>query len=81
VILLDTNVLSEALKPVPSAAVLRWLAAQSPSDVFTTAVTLAEVMYGIEALPPGKRWAQLLAGVEKMFVEQFEGRIPPFDDN
>lgn len=80
-ILLDTNVLSEALKPVPSAAVLRWLAAQSPSDVFTTAVTLAEVMYGIEALPPGKRRAQLLAAVEKMFAEQFEGRILPFDED
>lgn len=79
-IILDTNVLSEALKPQPSGIVLRWLDAQPSPAVFTTTITLAEVLYGIEAVPPGRRRTQLLAAVEKMFAEQFEGRILPFDE-
>lgn len=78
-ILLDTNVLSEALKPLPSAGVLDWLAAQEPLSVFTTTITQAEVLYGVEALPPGKRRARLLTAVEKMFAVEFEGRILSFD--
>ena len=77
---LDTNVLSEALKPAPSGQVLRWLAAQTPSAVFTTTITMAEVLYGVEAMPAGKRRTRLLAAVENMFAEQFEGRILPFDE-
>lgn len=80
-IVLDTNVLSEALKPLPSPIVLHWLAAQEPSAVFTTTITQAEVLYGIETLPPGKRRMRLLAAVEKMFAEEFEGRILPFDED
>jgi len=74
-------VLSEALKPAPSPIVLDWFAAQSPSSVFTTAITQAEILYGIETLPPGKRRVRLLAAVEKMFAEEFEGRILPFDED
>jgi toxin FitB len=81
VIVLDTNVLSEALKPAPSAIVLRWLAAQEPSTVFTTTITQAELLYGVEALPPGKRRTQLRAAIEKMLAQEFEGRILPFDGN
>jgi predicted nucleic acid-binding protein len=81
VIVLDTNVLSEALKPAPSPIVLDWFAAQSPSSVFTTAITQAEILYGIETLPPGKRRVRLLAAVEKMFAAEFEGRILPFDED
>jgi hypothetical protein len=81
VIVLDTNVLSEALKPLPSLTVLHWLGAQEPSSVFTTTITQAEVLYGIETLPPGKRRMRLLAAVEKMFAGEFEGRILPFDED
>jgi toxin FitB len=81
VIVLDTNVLSEALKPIPSPIVLDWLAVQEPSSVFTTTITQAEVLYGIELLPPGKRRMRLQAAVEKVLVEEFEGRILPFDEN
>jgi hypothetical protein len=81
VIVLDTNVLSEALKPLPSSIVLRWLAAQQPLSVFTTTITEAEVLYGVEALPAGKRRMRLLAAVEKMFAEEFAGRILPFDED
>jgi predicted nucleic acid-binding protein len=80
VMVLDTNVLSEALKPMPSDEVLGWLAAQPPSSIFTTTITMAEVLYGVEALPQGKRRTRLLAAVEKMFAEQFEGRMLPFDE-
>ena len=57
-----------------------WLAAQAASEVFTTTITLAEIFYGIETLPAGKRRMRLLAAVEKMFAEQFGGRILPFDE-
>lgn len=79
-IILDTNVISESIKPLPSETVLSWLAAQLPSAVFTTAITLAEVMNGVEALPHGKRRAGLAAGVEKIFAQEFTGRILPFDE-
>jgi hypothetical protein len=79
-IALDTNVLSEALRPSPSDGVLRWLAAQEPLEVFITAITQAEVLYGVEVLPAGKRRARLYSAVEKLFSDEFEGRILPFDE-
>ena len=80
-IILDTNVLSEALKPAPSGIVLRWLAGQPRSGVFTTTITLAEILYGVAALPPGKRRRRLLVAVEKIFAQEFEGRILSFDED
>lgn len=79
-IVLDTNVLSETLKPAPSDTVLRWLAAQEPLAVFTTTITQAEVLYGIEMLPAGKRRVRLAAAIERLFAEEFRGRILPFDE-
>jgi len=76
---LDTNVLSEALKPSPGEVVLRWLAEQNRHAVFTTAITQAEILYGVEMLPPGKRRSRLHAAVERMFTDEFPGRILPFD--
>jgi Predicted nucleic acid-binding protein, contains PIN domain len=80
-IVLDTNVLSEALRPLPSPTVLGWLAAQQPLSVFTTTITEAEILYGAETLPPGKRRLRLLAAVERIFAEEFAGRILPFDED
>ena len=80
-IVLDTNILSEALKPAPADTVLRWLAAQTPAAVFTTTITLAEILYGLEVLPVGKRRLRLLTAVEKMFAEQFDGHILSFDED
>lgn len=80
-IILDTNVLSEALRPSPSGQVLRWLAAQEPLAVYVTTITLAEVLYGIEVLPAGKRRSRLAAAVDKIFAEEFAGRILPFDED
>jgi predicted nucleic acid-binding protein len=81
VIVLDTNVVSEGLKPVPSSAALSWLAAQVRSEVFTTTITLAEVLFGVGALPQGKRRTRLFETVESIFAQEFPGRILPFDED
>jgi toxin FitB len=78
-IVLDTNVLSEAVRPQPAPAALAWLAAQEPLSVFTTSITRAEILYGIERLPEGKRKADLATAIELIFTQEFQGRILPFD--
>jgi predicted nucleic acid-binding protein len=79
-IVLDTNVLSETFKPSPSKAVLRWLATQEPLEVFTTTITQAELLYGIELLPAGRRRGRLSTAINDVFAEEFHGRILPFDE-
>ncbi len=79
-IVLDTNVLSELFKPSPSGSALNWLAAQEPLTVFITAITQAELLYGIERLPSGKRRTRLSAAIEEVFANDFHGRILPFDE-
>jgi hypothetical protein len=79
-IVLDTNVLSESLRPVPSDAVLKWLAGQEPLSVFITTITQAEVLCGIEAMPAGKRRTMLSAAIERLLADEFPGRILPFDE-
>jgi predicted nucleic acid-binding protein len=81
VIVLDTNVLSETTRPAPEQRVLLWLEAQEPQNVFTTTITQAEVLTGIEALPLGKRRTTLAAGADRMFTVLFRGRILPFDED
>lgn len=78
-IILDTNVLSEALKPKPSEPVMRWLAAQDAFNSFTTSITRAEILYGIERLPVGKRRIRLFSAISQMFAEKFASRILSFD--
>ena len=77
--ILDTNVLSEVLKPRPDPRVMEWLAAQNYHDVYITAPTVAEMMHGLNRMPEGKRRAGLMAAVEAMFENEFAGRILPFD--
>jgi predicted nucleic acid-binding protein len=79
VTILDTNVISEFLNPQLSENVLRWLAAKEPSTVFISVVTEAEILYGVEILPLGKRRSRLSDAVDKVFAEEFAGRILPFD--
>jgi len=79
-IVLDTNVLSEILRPVPSPEVMRWLASQYPFATFTTAISKAEILGGIEILPVSKRRSDLSVGVERIFREYFEARVLPFDE-
>ena len=69
-IILDTNILSEAVKPSPSSKVLDWLAAQERRKVFTTAITKAEMLYGVELLPAGKRRTFLHSAIDNMFAKE-----------
>ncbi len=78
-ILLDTNILSELMRPAPEAAVEQWLADQSEASVFISAITEAELRYGAKLMPPGKRQTALVAEIEGMIVDDFGGRILPFD--
>jgi predicted nucleic acid-binding protein len=80
-IILDTNVLSEVMRPAPSVRVLEWLAKESALSVFTTTIAMAEILYGIELLPKGRRRAALASAVGAMFDEDFAGRILPFDSD
>ena len=78
-IILDTNVVSEPLKPAPSQAVLDWLDRQAPETLYLTAVSLAELLAGIEALPKGRRRLELEQAMTAQILPLFEGRILPFD--
>jgi predicted nucleic acid-binding protein len=78
-ILLDTNILSELMRPVPEVAVERWLADQPAASVFISAITEAELRYGLALLPNGKRRSSLTAVMQDMLTEDFNGRILPFD--
>lgn len=69
------------MKQVPSAQVLRWLASQPALTLFTTTLTQAEILYGIELLPRGKRRTALQSAVEAMFEEDLGGRLLPFDSD
>ena len=78
-ILLDTNVLSEFMRPTPSAQVVAWLDAQATDQVWVSAVTLAEIELGIALMPDGQRKLGLQMAAKAMFAEDFAGRCLPFD--
>ncbi|MBN9983178.1 type II toxin-antitoxin system VapC family toxin [Rhizobium laguerreae] len=78
-IVLDTNVISELLTPAPNVGVIEWLGAQHPLSVFTTAITEAEILYGLRLLPHGRRRSDLEAAVLPIFNEDMSGRVLPFD--
>jgi predicted nucleic acid-binding protein len=78
-IVLDTDVLSEALRPVPESSVMTWLANQPRASLFTTAVTRGEVLYGIRLLSDGKRRQGLWDAARKIFDEDFAGHVLSFD--
>lgn len=78
-ILLDTNVVSEPLRAAPDANVLAWLDAQAIETLYLSAISLAELRFGIAALPEGKRRESLLASLEQRVLPLFVGRILPFD--
>lgn len=77
-IVLDTNVVSETMKPDPDPRVRDWLDAQPAETVFLTTVTFAELLYGVAAMPAGKRQGRLRAFVEAL-AEQLSAQILPFD--
>ncbi len=78
-ILLDTNVLSELMRPSPEPKVLQWLDSHPAMDVWISAVTVAEIRLGVALLPDSKRRALLSDLAERMFREDFSERCLPFD--
>ena len=77
-ILLDTNVVSEPLRPAPEARVIEWLDAQALETLYLSAMTVAELRAGV-LLPAGKRRAALHENLEKNVLPLFLGRVLPFD--
>ena len=78
-ILLDTNVISELMRPQPDPVVIDWFAKFSGTHFYVSAITQAEVLLGIALLPDGKRRDALASAAETMFKEDFSGSCLPFD--
>lgn len=81
--LLDTNIISNIVKPVPSAALVAWMAAQADEDLFISSLTIAEIRRGVLERPAGRKrrelesWFSGPAGPQALFA----GRLLPFDEN
>jgi predicted nucleic acid-binding protein len=78
-ILLDTNVISEPLRPLPEARVSDWIDAQPLETLYLSAMTVAELRAGVALMPTGKRRAALHEHLEKSVLPMFAGRVLPFD--
>lgn len=78
-ILVDTNVVSEMIRPVPNPAVRDWFDRESESGLFVSAITEAELRYGLEIMPFGRQRSQLTQEVERVLTEEFDDWILPFD--
>jgi len=79
VIVLDTNVLSAAMQSDPPGVIIAWMDAQPASSLWTTAVTVFEIRYGLCRLPDGKKRSRLEKAFRVALEEDLRGRILPFD--
>ncbi len=79
-ILLDTNVVSEAMRQEPSAKVLNWLDRHSDGRLLISSITIAEICYGLRILPVGSRRHTLETKFEQFVAQGFAGRILSFDE-
>lgn len=78
-IVLDTNVLSEVITQEPSARVLSWILNEQAANLYTTSISQAELLFGAELLPKGRRRFALQEAIEKMLAEDFANRILSVD--
>jgi predicted nucleic acid-binding protein len=74
-ILLDTNVVSELMKPSPAPSVKSWVLEQGARELFTTSITLAEILYGTERLPRGRREELLRSTAAEVFASLADHRL------
>lgn len=79
-IVLDTNVVSEAMRPKPDATVLTWLNAQAADTLYLSSVTLAELLFGVSAMPAGAKKDRLIRTLDGLLA-LFPGRVLPFDQD
>lgn len=80
-IILDTNVISELLRPAPEPKVEHWLSAQDGLNVYLTSISEAELRFGLAIMGNGKRRAALVDAVDRILREDLAGRILPFDSD
>ena len=78
-ILLDTNVISEIMRPVPEPAVIAWVQSLPRKEFWTSSVVVAELLSGIDLMPSGHKQEGLRKAVEEMLAEDFHGQILNFD--
>lgn len=79
-VILDTNVISEVVRPKPESAVISWLGAQPRTTLYITTITRGELLYGAEILPEGERRIQLKQQLQTILDQEFSGQILPFDN-
>jgi predicted nucleic acid-binding protein len=80
VIVLDTNVISELTRQTPAPGVLTWLDSLAVAEIATTAITAAELLYGVARLPDGRRKTELAAAVDGLLDDDFQGRVLSFGE-
>lgn len=80
-IILDTNIISELMKSIPSDNVINWLDQQNVTELFFTTITIAEISYGLDLLSTGKRKTFLEESFNKSIMFSFKYRILSFDEN
>lgn len=78
-VILDTNVISEIIKPVCHPNVANWFTSQASDTLHVSTITEAELLYGVECLPTGRRRDELRILVEKIMRERFAGKVLAFD--
>ena len=78
-VVIDTNVVSELMRPTPALAVMAWFSRQDSADLYLTAVSEAELRAGAAILPSVRRRDRLAAEVDAVVREDFAGRVLPFD--
>ena len=78
-ILVDTNVVSEPLRPAPKPRVAEWLDAQALETLYLSAITVAELRFGVQSLPAGRRRKRLHGDLEQKVLPMFAGRVLVFD--
>ncbi|MEQ1636281.1 MAG: PIN domain-containing protein [Methylococcales bacterium] len=79
-IVLDTNIISEVMRPAPSEAVLSWLNLHSSTHLFITSISIAEIGYGLRVLTDGSRRSLLQNRFEQFITQGFDSRILNFDN-
>ena len=79
-LIIDTNVVSDLMRPDPNRQVVDWLSRQKVSDIHVTALTVAEITYGLKTMPDGKRQRDLEMQFRQVVESGFSGRVLAFDE-
>ncbi len=79
-IILDTNILSEMMRPQPNQQVIQWLNQQPSTELFISSISIAEIEYGLYIMPQGKRKQQLQVRFNQFIERAFQYRVVNFDD-